>query len=254
MPVKFDFGKYAATYGSRAEYVPRVVRSVLLTATVGRGDVACDVGAGSGHLTAPLLEHGLTVDAVEPSPEMRALGERRTADHPAVTWYEGIGEDTGRPAGHYDLVSFGSSFDRTDRPAALREVARILRPGGHFVCLWNHRLLDDPLQARIEALIRKHIPDFQYGTRRSDQRSTIEESGLFEDPVRISGSTVYQFDSDAWCDVWRSHSTLGEQAGDRFDAVLDDIRALVRRDSGDRIAVPYETVAWVARCKAVGGR
>ncbi|MER5265466.1 class I SAM-dependent methyltransferase [Actinosynnema sp. NPDC002837] len=247
MPIKFDFGKYASTYSGRPEYVTTVIDAVVRVAGVGFGDIACDIGAGSGHLTQPLLDRGLLVDAVEPNDAMRVLGQRRTADYSSVSWHTGVGEDTGRPAGRYALVSYGGSFDHTDRGVALREAARLLRAGGHFVCLWNHRELDDPLQARIEELIKSHVPDFRYGVRRSEQGTVIEESGLFEGPVRISGRTVYDLDAEAWCDLWRSHWTLGEQAGGRFETVLREIRELVRTEAGARVSVPYETVAWVAR-------
>jgi SAM-dependent methyltransferase len=254
VPIKFDFGKYASTYSGRPEYVAAVIDAVVRVAGVGYGDIACDIGAGSGHLTQPLLQRGLFVDAVEPNTKMRALGEQRTCEYGSVAWYEGIGEDTKRPGGRYALVSYGGSFDHTDRQVALEEAVRLLRSGGYFVCLWNHRRLDDPLQARIEDLIKSHIPGYQYGVRRSEQGTAIEESRLFDTPVRISGQTVYQLDAEAWCDMWRSHSTLGEQAGDGFETVLAEIRALVRREAGDQICVPYETVAWIARRRGEDAR
>jgi SAM-dependent methyltransferase len=243
----FDYSPYAPSYHGRAEYVPSVIDAVLRTAGVLPGDQVCDIGAGSGHLTEPLARFGLRVDAVEPTPAMRAIGARRTAGLADVTWHAGTGESSGRPSGRYPLVTFGSSFDRTDRPAALRETARILAPAGHFVCLWNHRVLTDPLQARIEALIRELVPGFDYGIRRTDQTETIVDSGLFERPVRITGEQVYRLPTDAWCDAWLSHATLGVHAGPRFGDVVDAIRTLVRGATGDWIDVPYATLAWVAR-------
>ena len=249
---QFDYTPYAADYASRPDYVPGVLSAMLSIAGVRPGDTVCDVGAGSAHMTLPLLDYGLRVDAVEPTPAMRAVGEERTAGRDDVRWYEGFGEDTGRPSGRYPLVTFGSSFDRTERPRALRETARILQPGGFFACAWNHRDLDDPLQARVEALIHELVPGYAYGARRADQSAVIDESGLFGPPVYLSGTTMHRVPTDVWCDAWSSHSTLGEQAGDRFDDVLQAIRDLVDDEVDDAVDVPYVTRVWVARLRERG--
>ncbi|QKV98128.1 methyltransferase domain-containing protein [Streptomyces sp. NA02950] len=251
---RFDYSPYATSYRQRADYVPAVVTSVLRTAGVGPGDLVCDIGAGSGHLTVPLLEAELRVDAVEPTASMRAVGQSRTEGYADVSWYEGTGEESARPAGVYPLVTFGSSFDRTDRPAALRETARILEPSGHFACLWNHRNLEDPLQARIEEEIHERVPGFTYGIRRTDQTGLIVASGLFETPVTITGEQVFRLPAEAWCEAWTSHATLGQQAGAGFGDVLDAIRELVRKEAGTWIDVPYVTRAWIAQRKAPGGK
>lgn len=246
---QFDYSPYATDYASRPDYVPGVVTATLAVAGAAPSDLVCDVGAGSAHLTIPLLERGLRVDAVEPTPAMRAVGEQRTEGMSNVRWYEGFGEDTGRPEGQYPLVTFGSSFDRTDRPSALRETARILRSGGFFACCWNHRDLEEPFQAKVEALIAERVPGYVYGVRRADQTDVIEASGLFESPVVISGRTLHRVEAGEWCDAWSSHSTLGQQAGDRFDEVLSAIRELVEREAGPYIEVPYVTRMWVAKLR-----
>jgi ubiquinone/menaquinone biosynthesis C-methylase UbiE len=251
---QFDYSPYAADYASRPDYVPSVVTATLAIAGVQAGDLVCDVGAGSAHLTIPLLEHGLRVDAVEPTPAMREVGESRTNGMANVSWSQGFGEDNGRPQDTYPLVTFGSSFDRTDRPKALRETARILLPGGYFACCWNHRDLEEPLQAKVEALIHEYVPSYDYGTRRADQTNVINESGLFESPVFLSGKMTRQVPTAEWCDAWSSHSTLGEQAGSRFDAVLEGIRKLVTAETGDVMDVPYVTRMWVAKLRDGGAR
>ena len=163
--LEWDYSDLAAAYGKRPDYADAGIDRMLAGAGLEAGAAACDVGAEVGHLTVKLVDRGLTVAAVEPNQAMRERGRARTAGWPGVGWSEGAGEATGQPDRAFDLVTFGSSFNVTDRGRALSETARILKPGGWFACMWNHRDLDDATQAAIERTIREHLPDYDYGSR-----------------------------------------------------------------------------------------
>ena len=168
MKTEWDYTNLAEAYLRRPEYAASAILEMFERAGLKPGDSACDVGAGAAHLTLELAKLGLRIWAVEPNDAMRRNGTRRTADYPGVQWFEGIGEDTGMEAAKFDLVTFGSSFNVCDRQKALIETSRILKPGGYFACMWNHRDLSDPLQQKIEAVIKQNIPNYAYGTRRSN--------------------------------------------------------------------------------------
>jgi SAM-dependent methyltransferase len=242
--LEWDYTKLAATYTLRPPYAPHAVDRIIETCRRPNPRVA-DIGAGNGHLTVDLLSRGCVVDAVEPNDAMREIGVERTADS-EVTWHVGVGEDTGLASDTYDLVTFGSSFATTDRPLALRETARILRHPGWFACIWNHRDLNDPLQAEIEARIRARIPDYGYGTRREDQAPVIEASGRFETPTVLREPVLHRVPVSDWLAAWRSHGILERQAGSQFDSILADIDEYVRSLGVDEIEVPYVTVGWIA--------
>ncbi|HEX6344997.1 class I SAM-dependent methyltransferase [Umezawaea sp.] len=251
-PLEWDYTKLAATYTQRPPYAPRAVDRIVELAGRPAPRVA-DIGAGNAHLTVDLLARGCVVDAVEPNDAMREIGVERTRGG-EVTWHVGIGEDTGLASAAYDIVTFGSSFATTDRPLALRETARILRPGGWFVCVWNHRDLEDPLQAEIEGLIRARIPDYGYGARREDQAPVIEESGLYGTPTVLREPVLHRVPVADWLAAWRSHGILERQAGEQFDAILADIDRHVEALGVDEIDVPYVTVGWIAAVRDAGER
>lgn len=250
MKTQWDYTDLARAYLKRPDYADGAIDNMLERAHVGRGVFACDVGAGVAHLTLKLLERGLRVVPVEPNDEMRRLGSERTREkYPDVRWVEGTGEQTGQRDAHFGLVTFGSSFNVTDRPKALAESVRILRPGGFFACMYNHRELDDPLQARIEAAIRSHLPSYGYGTRREDQTPVIAESGLFG-KVQVLEARISHQQSQADClEAWRSHATLQRQAGERFLEVIESIRAVLESTGKDPIEVPYTTRVWLAQAR-----
>lgn len=220
---------------------------MLKQANIVAGASACDVGAGVAHLTLMLQKEGLQVTSVEPNDAMRNLGIKRTAAMSEVTWVEGTGEQTSQKDGAFDIVTFGSSFNVCDRQKALAEAARILKDNGWFVCMWNHRDLEDPIQADIEAIIKSYIPEYGYGTRREDQVEVINESALFSNVYKISGSISHTQKLDDVVEAWRSHATLERQAGENFSKIVDEIEAYLKSSGLSAIDVPYTTNIWMAQ-------
>ena len=180
MKTEWDYSDLADAYLDRPPYSTEALAELYRLAGLKPGSLVCDIGAGVGHLTIPLLEAGFKVTAVEPNDAMRANGLKRTAQYPEVNWVEAGGENTGQPGGCFDFVAFGSSFNVMDRAKALAETHRLLKREGAFACLWNHRDLDDPVQKHIENLIAEAIPNYDYGVRREDQSEVIAASGLFQ--------------------------------------------------------------------------
>jgi SAM-dependent methyltransferase len=247
MPIEWDYTAVAQSYLKRPPYAPVAIAALLRTTEAHDGMRACDVGAGTGNLTLPLATAGLHVVALEPSAAMRALGRSRVAAKANVHWVAALAEAIPLAAESCDLVTFGSSFNVVDPVRALHETARVLKPGGWFVCLWNHRRLDDPLQARIDAIVRGIVPTYAHGARREDQTPLIMGSGAFGPVVQIAGDVVHRVPVADCLEAWRSHLTLRRQAGKRLPEVLGAIGALLLGERCAELAVPYTTRVWLAR-------
>lgn len=247
MKTEWDYTTLADAYLNRPDYADTAIGELLRRAGVERGQSVCDVGAGTAHLTLMLARHGLKVVAVEPNDAMRGHGITRTASFPDVRWHEGVGEDTGQATGAFRLVTFGSSFNVTDRPKALIEASRILASKGWFACMWNHRDLDDPIQSAIEGVIRRHLPAYDYGTRREDQTQVINASKLFEAVQYFEGSVRHTQATTDCIDAWRSHGTLQRQAGPKFAAIGGEIGEYLNGLQRKSIEVPYVTRVWAAQ-------
>ena len=249
MKVEWDYTDLADAYLKRPEYAQKAIDQMVAQAGLKEQAVVCDIGAGAAHLTIMLARKGYTIYAVEPNDAMRSNGIKRTAEFEKVSWYDGVGEATGMPEKYFDLVTFGSSFNVCDRMQALAESARILKDNGWFACMWNHRDLNDPLQEKIEAIIKAHIPEYNYGTRREDQTAIIDQSGLFKQVVKIEGNVIFDLPVQDFIDGWKSHGTLQRQSKALFEKVVQEIGEAVYQVGTETVKVPYTTKIWMAQKK-----
>ena len=249
MKTEWDYTTLADAYLKRPDYADAAIDALLAIAGAEKGDKFCDVGAGVAHLTLMLAARGLDVTAVEPNDAMRANGIKRTEALPNVCWHEGTGEHTGQVAQGFDMVTFGSSFNVCDRQQALHETARILKPRGWFACMWNHRQLDDPIQSKIEAIIKARVSSYGYGTRREDQTSVIDTCGLFGAVVHLDSRVIHEQTITECAEAWRSHATLERQAGVAFAEIGAAIESYLISLKTPTIQIPYFTNIWVAQLR-----
>lgn len=249
MKTEWDYTTLADAYLKRPDYADAAIDAMLSIAGAEKGDKFCDVGAGVAHLTLMLANRGINVAAVEPNDAMRANGMKRTEHLTNVHWSEGTGEQTGQATREFDMVTFGSSFNVCDRVAALKETSRILKPRGWFACMWNHRQLDDPIQASIETIIKERVSSYGYGTRREDQTAIIDASGLFGPVVHLDSRVIHEQTPAECVEAWRSHATLERQAGAAFGAVVAAIEAYLLSLKQNTIQIPYSTNIWVAQLR-----
>lgn len=159
-----SFGAEAARYDQvRPSYPAAALDRVLGAPGRPAPRRILDVGAGTGKLTALLLDRGAEVVAVEPDEQMRAVLAERL---PAVRALAGRAEDLPLPDGSVDAVLAGQAFHWFTRPQADREFARVLRPGGVAALVWNFADRDVEWVRKLYELTRQ--PELQGGDDRFD--------------------------------------------------------------------------------------
>lgn len=135
------------TYGGSAPenyeryFVPSisapVARDLIDRAALRAGERVLDVACGTGvvsRLAAEQVGQTGTVAGLDVNPGMLAVARSVTPPHLSIDWHEAGAEAIPLPDGSLDVVlcQMGLQF-MADRVAALREMRRVLAPGGRLV-------------------------------------------------------------------------------------------------------------------------
>jgi ubiquinone/menaquinone biosynthesis C-methylase UbiE len=208
--VSVDFGARAASY-DRIRPVDQnwwdafelVVREADL-----RGRRVLDLGCGTGRLAVALAERGIAqVWGVDASPEMLAVARGKLPA--SVGLRQGRAEDLPFRDGWFDRAAMWLVVHLVDRPAAFREVARVLVPHGrlavvsfateHFHRFWLNRFFptieaidlarfpsEDVLHAELRGA---GLPDVRF--IHLSRHATIGREAALE---RIHGRHISTFD------------------------------------------------------------
>jgi SAM-dependent methyltransferase len=108
------------------------------------------LGAGTGLDVPAIAPYAKALTLLEPDPTMRQLLARR---HPDVPLLAAVAEDIPAPAAAFDtVVSSLVLCSVTDVDQVLREVFRVLAPGGQFLFL-EHVRSAHPARFRVQAAL-----------------------------------------------------------------------------------------------------
>jgi len=124
--------------------------------------IIADVGSGTGILSELFLKNGNSVIGIEPNAVMRQAAEPLLKRFSRFVSSDATAESTRLEPASVDFVTAGQAFHWFDRAKARKEFARILRPGGWVVLIWNGRKLDStPFLREYEKLLLQYGTDYE---------------------------------------------------------------------------------------------
>jgi SAM-dependent methyltransferase len=247
------FGSRAADYAHHRADFPAATVDRLVGLGVGRpGQRLLDVGCGTGTLARQFAARGCRVTGLDVDARMlEAAVEQATADGVEVEWTEAPAEETGLPAGSFDVVVAAQCWHWFDGASAAVEVRRLLVPGG-LLAIGNFDWLPLPgtVSGETEALIQSHHPTWGLGGIREPLPEAIEHA-------ERAGFTVFEtwiddIDVPYLADSWRRRIgasaaivNLEPAAAEAFDRELAAL--LADRFPGDEVEAPHRVSVLVAR-------
>ena len=236
------YSAMAATYVSgRPGYPPELSDWLREVVGLGPGRKALDLGSGTGKFLPYLAATGGALVAVEPVPAMRA---ELTAAHPGIEALPGDAEHIPLPDASLDAVICAQSFHWFASPAALAEIARVLRPGGVLGLVWNVRDESVDWVAALSRITDPHAGDAP--RYRTGQWRTLFPAKDFE----AIGERHFRNDhlgtpEQVIVERTLSVSFIAALPPVERDAVAAEVRALIAATPvlAGPVAFPYETIA-----------
>jgi len=159
---RYDLMNHLMTGGRDVAWRKLAVREALLGIDPSRASVL-DLATGTGDLAFALRDAGaFSVIGLDVSTEMLAEAARKDArseEGSPIPWIEGDAMALPFPDATFDAVTVGFGLrNMPDYAGALREAARVLRPGGTFVCLETTPLRVPALRAAFAWYFSNVVP------------------------------------------------------------------------------------------------
>jgi ubiquinone/menaquinone biosynthesis C-methylase UbiE len=240
----FHSSKYAGTGPENYEkhFVPSIsaplADDLIAAAALDRGERVLDVACGTGYVTrkaAELVGTDGVVAGLDVNPGMLSVAREATSDDRPIDWYETSIEATPLPEGSFDVVlcQMGLQFV-PDKPKALGEIHRILRPGGRVVL--NVPGPTPKLFAELGAALGEHIGpqcvgfvDAVFALHDGDELRRLMTEAGFEN-VDVHGTRVQLTFPAPEEFMWQYiHSTplagiVGKASDEQRAALTEDVR------------------------------
>jgi ubiquinone/menaquinone biosynthesis C-methylase UbiE len=240
-PAASAFGNAAADYERARPSYPAAAIDVLRTrGGLGPGRKVLDLAAGTGKLTRLLVEAGADVVAVEPVPGMR---EELAAAAPEVDVRDGVAEAIPVEDGSVELVTVAQAFHWFRFDEAVREIRRVLAPGGSVAILFNERDERVSWVKTWNEVIEWHSRRIAY-YQRTDWKMVLADGG-FGHIAYDRAEWLQPMTRDLVASRVRSVSYIAELDEQGQQEYVDRVLGLVH-DFDEPFDLPYVTHVWTA--------
>jgi SAM-dependent methyltransferase len=243
VPRRLTFGAHADAYErARPEWPEEAARWLVPDGA----RLVVELGAGTGKLTRAVAALGVRIVAVEPDARMLAVLQGRGLDG-----VEGSAEAIPFGDGVADGVVAGSSLHWFELDRALREIHRVLKPGGRFGFGWNHRDDRHPAIAGMSGAV--YAPQKRLRTprwRNRDWPAELTASGLFGDVEHGLFEHVHELPREALADHLMSYSGVAALPDEERRRVFAGVAELLDSDPsvsvGGTLRLPFVVAAYRA--------
>jgi SAM-dependent methyltransferase len=254
---KQRFSSRVADYLRYRPGYPSALIDVLRSHCGLRSDqVIADIGSGTGLLSKVFLENGNRVVGIEPNVEMRVAGDEFLAGFQSFSSRSGSSEATTLADASVDFVTAAQAFHWFEPDATRQEFARILKPGGSVVVIWNDRRIGEtPFGRAYEDLLVRYGTDYTQVKEAYPETHDMENffgRGNFE---RRELANFQEFDFAGLAGRLRSSSYAPREGQANYEPMMTALRKLFDANSKlGRVRMDYTTQMYFGRLDTARNR
>jgi SAM-dependent methyltransferase len=254
------FGADAAGYDAGRPGYPRRIYEILRSRCgLKPGTATFEVGPGTGKATSELLKIGANpLIAVEPDERLAAFLIDRFGNEPGFAVRCSSFEDVDLPPGSFDLGVAATSFHWLEQSAALRKVARLLRPGGWWA-MWWHTFGDptrpDPFHEATQTILAPlgrspangPCGGLPFALDIDARMADLADAGEFVDVSHEVLRLTVVMNTDQLRALFATFSEFTRLPLEQRNRVIDALAEVADRQFGGKVEKPVATAIYMAR-------
>jgi SAM-dependent methyltransferase len=238
------FDEVAEIYDrARSGYLPALIDDLVDLTGLGPGSRILEIGCGTGQLSIPLAERGVSLLAVELGPRLAAIARRNLARFPEAEVVVAAFETWPLPSEPFDVVVSATAFHWLDPAIRVSKCAQALSPSGALAVIDGHHIAGGTEQFFVDnqACYVEWVPDTEDGFRVpttaqiSVAREEMDQSPLFRYVELRRYEDDHSFTTQEFIDLLQTDSLIRGLHPKARLGFLDCIADLIEEPYGGRI-------------------
>jgi SAM-dependent methyltransferase len=224
----------------RPRYPQALIDRVLNITQLSAQSRILEIGCGPAIATPVFAAIGCPMLCIEPNPDFTRLAQQNCQPYPNVTIQNCSFEEWQLEPGKFDAVLAASSFHWVSPEVGYPKVAAALRPGGHFILLWNKELtpsyevyqqLTSVYEQYAPSLIRPYEDSTAQAAILDELGGMTIESGHFEDLQTANLEVKVTYSIDQYLLLLNTYSPHLKLEPQQKQYLFEGLRQLLEQDS-----------------------